>query len=66
MSRAKRKARAITGKPFRNEPVNKTYRTYICANCHRPLDSTFVKVDDYYYHEYCRKVMMPLVTQAVD
>ena len=58
LSKAKDIARAEAGNLFRNESTGpQMVRKIVCAHCHEP--GHFVKVGEYYFHEYCPKTMIP-------
>lgn len=64
MSRRRDRARAEAGNLIRNENPRRQVRLYVCANCHKPLSSTFVEVGGFYYHENCPKIMRPMPKAA--
>lgn len=60
MSKAKDIARAKSGSPHFTTHSTKMVRTFICAHCHKPMHGQMVKVDEFYFHDDCKKVMIPL------
>ena len=65
MSKAKDRARAIAGNPHRTTSEPLRGRVWVCANCHKPLGSTYVKVGDYLFHQNCPKIMKPLTKKEM-
>lgn len=56
-------ARAKAGNPHRNPSQCTTTgaRRYVCANCHEPLYTTFMKdAKGFYYHKDCPMIMKPM------
>ena len=52
MSKRKDRERAEVGFPHVTEKTHKVIRSYVCANCHKPLTSQYVKVGEFLFHVY--------------
>ena len=59
MSKRKDRERAEVGFPHVTEKTHKVIRSYVCANCHKPLTSQYVKVGEFLFHVYCPKRVKP-------